>query len=50
MIQQINDYFNKIGKIFKRTSDNSVITHISRLKNCLIIRDHFLNYSLLYAF
>jgi hypothetical protein len=24
MIQQINDYFNKIGKIFKRTSDNSI--------------------------
>jgi LAGLIDADG DNA endonuclease family protein len=46
MMTQINLFFNNIGNITIRNQDNSILFSIQGLKNCLIVRNHFLNYPL----
>lgn len=46
MLEQINAYFNNIGIIVPKTSDNTLNLRISGLTNCLIVRDHFINFPL----
>jgi hypothetical protein len=46
MLKQINNYFGGIG-IIKKNNDGYLTLRINGLKNCLIVRDHFLKYPLL---
>jgi hypothetical protein len=46
MLESINVFFNNIGIIVTEPSDNTVRLYIRGLKNCLIVREHFLNYPL----
>jgi hypothetical protein len=47
MLEQIKQFFGNIGLIQFNSSSNTVVFTINSLKNCLIIRDHFLAYPLL---
>jgi len=47
MLNQINNYFGTIGKITKVKNENTLSLRINGIKNCLIVREHFLKYPLL---
>ena len=47
MLIKINEFFNGIGRIVIDNSSNVLRLEIHGLNNCLIVRDHFLNYPLL---
>ena len=46
MLELINTYFNNIGRIITNPHDNTFNLKITGLINCLIVRDHFINYPL----
>lgn len=47
MLLNINSYFNNTGTIVYKNSGNCYILKFSNLKNCLIVKEHFLKYPLL---
>lgn len=47
MLLNINSYFNNTGSIVYKKSGNCYILKFSNLKNCLIVKEHFLKYPLL---
>lgn len=47
MLNSINSFFNNIGTIILNVNDNTISLYIKGLKNCLIVREHFINYPLL---
>jgi hypothetical protein len=46
MLELINAYFKNIGHIITNPYDNTINLKITCLINCLIVRDHFIKYSL----
>lgn len=46
LLEQIQAYFGGIGKIYNHNSDNTLRFTVFSIRDCIIIRNHFINYPL----